>query len=299
VEQSNSEMERQRAVQWQKDDEWNRQVTELFSKGSYSDAGSILNLWMGEFPGSARALEYRSRMEEIRRGLKACTLAMAESRYQDALNVLEGVEKINPTDPGLSELRKQIDAGIAAARATLTVNRLGAKANILLDGRPIGSEGEIANEKIGIGYHTLVIENDAGIVASRSQEFFEGQGVALVYDVAGRYVRPMSEADRGLLSQRRAMEEVHSFSMDHDHGVLRGSCRGELRVSFYEVIYKPSSGSHGFRLPFKILHLRVDGKIASLLYASDNKNFQSFKFPDEQAALMLKKTWDELKSLSR
>ena len=95
------------------------------------------------------------------------------------------------------------------------------------------------------------------------------------------------------------MEEVHRFEIEHDHGLLRGSCRGVLSVDYFDVAYKPSSGWHGFRIPFRLLKLRVEGKSVELLYASDNKHFQSFKFQDEQTAEKFKRIWEGLKAIVR
>jgi hypothetical protein len=67
---------------------------------------------------------------------------MAENKYPEALIALSSAERVNPSDPNLAELRRQTESRKAAARATLTVHRLAAKANLLLDGRPIGKDGE-------------------------------------------------------------------------------------------------------------------------------------------------------------
>jgi len=113
-------------------------------------------------------------------------------------------------------------------------------------------------------------------------------------------VRPMAESDRDSLAKRRAMEAVHSFELDHPHGVLRGSCRGMLLIDYYDIAYKPSSRGHGFRMPFKLLSLdRVDGKTVELFYVADGKHFQTFRFQDEIAVERFKRVWSELKNLNR
>jgi serine/threonine protein kinase len=299
-EQARREEEQQKVAQKQKEDEWDRQSTLLFERGKYSEAGGVLSAWLAENPGNTRAQEFSTKIDEIQRNLKTHASAMAEGRYSDASQALHNAEKFNPADPSLVELRRQMDSRKATARATLTVRRLGAKANILLDGRPIGKDGEIENEVIPIGNHTLSIENDGGLVASKSQEYFEGLRYSLVYDTNKLNLRPMVEGDRELLAQRRAMEEVHRFDLDHAHGVLRGSCRGVLSIDFYDIAYKPSSGTHGFRIPFKLLKLsRVDGKSVELFYISDSKHFQSFKFQDDRELERFKQVWSDLKALAR
>ena len=297
-ERARQEEEQQKAIQ-KREEEWNHKVTELFALGKYNEAGSALSGWMAEDPGSFRARDFNGRVQEIQRGLRAYSTAMAESRYQDALGALAAVERINPADPGIAELRRQVEARRATARATLTVYRLGGRGTLLLDGKPVGNDGEISSESIAIGSHTIAIESDGNIVVSRNQEFFENQGVSLVYDLAKKNMRPMAEADRELLSLRNAMEAVYRYAVDHPHGILRGNCRGVLSISYSDVLFKPSSGSHGFRIPFSQLKARSEGKSLDLLYASDSRQFQSFKFPDAQTAENFRQKWGELKSLTR
>jgi serine/threonine protein kinase len=296
-EQLRREEEQQKGALKQKEEEWNRQLSEFFARGKYNEASGALALWLSENPSSARAQELNGRIQEIQRYLKSYSAAMAESRYLDALNALNNAERLNPADPSIAELRRQTESRKAAAKAIITVHRLGPKATLLLDGHPIGKDGEIENESIPIGSHTLAIENGGGMIASRMQEYAEGQRVAFVYDLVKQTLRPMTDADRGLLAQRKAMEEVEQFTLEHDHGVFRGSCRGMLSINSLDVAYSPSSGSHGFRIPFKLLKLKPDGKSASLYYISDNSHFQTFKFQDVKTAEKFKQKWDELKSL--
>jgi hypothetical protein len=169
----------------------------------------------------------------------------------------------------------------------------------MLDGRPIGSDGEVENESIPIGNHTLAIENGGGLVASRSQEYLEGQHVTFVYDLAKLNLRPMSDADRESLAQRKTTGQVHRFELDHEHGALRGSCHGVLSIENLDVVYKPFSGSHGFRVLLRLLTLSGEGKSVDLSYISDGKRFQTFTFEDEQSAERFKQIWSELQSAAR
>jgi serine/threonine protein kinase len=280
----------------QKEHDWTRQVTDLFEAGKYNKAGNILNLWLSEDPGNPRAQEFVARNDEIQGIIKYYSSAITENRYQDALAALDRAEELNPQDSTFPELRQQVETRKAAARASLTVRRLGAKAKILLDGKLIGKEGEASNENVPIGSHTLAVENEGTSVSSKIQNMREGEELAFVYDLAGHYVRPMIESDRELLARRTLTEEVHHFPVEHLHGTLRGSCRGELLISYLDAAYKPSSGSHGFRIPMKLLRLRSDGKSIDLLFVSDGSRFQGFKFPDLQTAEKFKLKWDELKS---
>jgi serine/threonine protein kinase len=91
--------------------------------------------------------------------------------------------------------------------------------------------------------------------------------------------------------------EVERFSLAHDHGMFRGACRGVLSLSSLEVTFSPTSGSHGFQIPFKLLKLKADGKSLDLYYLSDNSHFQTFSAADEQTADKLTQKWNELKSM--
>ena len=109
----------------------------------------------------------------------------------------------------------------------------------------------------------------------------------------------MIESDQILIDRRKAIEDVYSFTSEHQHGIFRGNCRGELIVSAYEVVYEPSSGPHGFRIPFKLLKLERDGKTIDLVFISDNEHFKKFEFDDEQTAARFRQTWNKLKSMPR
>ena len=280
-----------------KEEAWDRQFASFFSQGKYKEADHVVGLWRGELPESAGVQKSGAKIREIQTRISASTSAMEESRYHDALAELSIVERINPTDPNVSVLRTEIESRMASARGTLTVYRLGDKATLLLDGNGIDSDGEVQGKSIPIGSHTIAIKKDGYLVTSRSQELFEGQTMALVYDLAQRNIRPMIESDRVLLAQRKAMEETYSFTLEHSHGIFRGNCRGELVIGYHDIVYRPSSGAHGFRVPFRLIELKRDGRSIDLYFVSDNEHFHEFKFDDEQAALKFNQAWKSLKAL--
>ena len=299
-ERGQKEEEQQIKMRRQREEDLGRQASDLFARGKYGEAAGALSVWLAEYPGNPSARELGAKIAEAQRSYSIYASAMAERRYQDALGALKNAERVNPADPNWTDLRRQAEARSAAARAVLTVHRLGGKATVLLDGRPVGKEGEVEDESLTVGNHVIAIANDAGMLASRSQEYLEGQHVVLVYDLAKLSVRPMADSDRDSLAKRRAMEEVHSFELDHPHGLLRGSCQGILSIDYYDIAYKPSSGGHGFRMPFKLFRLgRVDGRTIELFYVADGKHFQTFKVPDEIAVERFKRVWSELKNLDR
>lgn len=296
-EQALRDQEAVQSARRQKEEEWNRQLNALFVNGKYGDAEGVLNQWLAENPASGSAQAFGSRLGEIQRNLRGYAAAMGENRYQDALLALGNAERLNPADYNLAEMRRRVEARKSAARASLTVHRLGPGAGVLLDGKPVGTDGELEGESVPIGNHTVSIESNGTTMASWRQEFLEGQRVVLVYD--RQSVRAMAEADRTLLDQRKAIEEARSFDAEHTHGTFRGSCRGVLSVNYVEVSYKPSAGVHGFRVPFKLLKVRVKGRTVVLLNASDNSPFQTFKLRDEQTASKFGRSWEELTAYNR
>ena len=76
------------ATRRQKEDEWTRQVAALFANGKYSEAEGVLSLWLAENPGNWNAQQFGTKLGDIQRNLKTYTAAMAENRYQDALNAV-------------------------------------------------------------------------------------------------------------------------------------------------------------------------------------------------------------------
>jgi hypothetical protein len=96
------------------------------------------------------------------------------------------------------------------------------------------------------------------------------------------------------LAQRKAVEEVCVFDVKHGHGTFRGNCRGLLMMDFLDIAFRLSAGSHGFRIPFKLMKLSIKGRVIGIDYISDNRNFQNFKLRDKQAAEKFKRSWDGL-----
>jgi serine/threonine protein kinase/tetratricopeptide (TPR) repeat protein len=276
---------------------WSRQVENLYRRGKYPDALGLLERWLAENPGSSSAHEWQGKTGDAQHVLQDFIQAFNEKRYRDATTALARLEQMNPVDPNVAELRRQVESRKVSARAFLTVYRTGEAASLNLDGQPLGSKGEAENESITIGIHTITVKNKNGLNLTNSYEFSDGQRLSLVYDTAQADLRVMSEADRELVKNRKTMEQVHRLDVEHYHGVFRGSCKGDLLLSGLEVEYRPGSGSHGFRVPFKELKLRIRGKSIELLQASDGKEFQSFKVQEEGAAKRIQELWNKLETL--
>ena len=175
---------------------------------------------------------------------------------------------------------------------------MGTEGELFLDGQPIGAKGEIINERVPIGNHIVSIESNGNPIASRDQKYIEGQEVTLIYDLEEPTLRPMVESDIELLARRKIMDKVHRFDADHKHGMLRGSCRGVLLVGYYNFEYKPFSGQHEFRIPFKLLRIsKIDGRSIELSFVSDNKHFQNFEFQDDDSVKRFMSVWRDLITL--
>jgi serine/threonine protein kinase len=281
-----------------KEGAWNGQFTNFFSRGEYKEAENVVGLWSNSIPNSAKARESGEALREVQSRIAASLSAIQDRRYGEALSELSVARRLNPSDPNVTALQGEIESRMASAKGSLSVLRLGDRGAVLLDGRRIGSDGEVRDTSVSAGSHTVAVEKDGYLVASRTHEFVEDQTMTLVYDLAQRSLRPMVEQDRDLIAQRKIMEEVHSFRVEHNHGFLRGSCSGVLLVGYHEVVYRPDEGNHGFQVPFNLLKIERDKNIVDLFFISDNEHFQKFKFEDEQAAVLFSQVWHRLKSLS-
>jgi len=249
---------------------------------------------------------------QTRKRLYHVSFLIDSGKLQQAGTEIDKLQMIYPSMPEVLALRRRWQSAVSIQeqghqeeeqRETIQKPRedaLGAKATLLLDGRSIGKEGEIENRSTAAGRHAPAIANGGGLVASRDQEPFEGQRATSVPDSAGPNLRLMGDSDRESAAKKKAMDAVHTFELDHEHGIFRGSCHGVLAIDFYDIAYKPSSGWHGFRIPFKLLRLgRIEGKSVELFYISDGMHFQTFNLQDNRAVEQFKQVWGELKNLAR
>jgi serine/threonine protein kinase len=110
----------------------------------------------------------------------------------------------------------------------------------------------------------------------------------------------IEDADNQPNAIQQDSSEVHSFDLDHRHGLFGGSCRGVLLMGCQSIEYNPFSGQHGFRVPLKLLKIsRIDRKSVKLSFVSDNKHFESFKFQDDNSAERFYQVWDNLKTVQQ
>jgi serine/threonine protein kinase len=111
---------------------------------------------------------------------------------------------------------------------------------------------------------------------------------------------PIEDADIQPNAIQQDSSEVHSFDLDHRHGVFGGSCRGVLLMSCQSIEYNPFCGQHSFRVPRKLLKIsKIDRKFVKLSFVSDNKHFESFKFQDDTSAERFYRVWEDLKTIQQ
>jgi hypothetical protein len=169
----------------------------------------------------------------------------------------------------------------------------------LFDGQPVGTSGEVINQTVNVGIHQLALRTDRGSQVTQTHDFVEGQSALYVYDASLPILRPMLDSDRSLIAERKMKEEVHRVQVEHNHGILRGNCRGELQISYYDVTYRPAAGSHGFNIPFRDLRLRTEGNTLHLLLAGTNREFAQFRTAEAETAGLVAQIWEKLKALER
>jgi len=277
--------------------ELERKAEDLFKQGKYDDARGIIELRLAEAPSSSNVQALRTQVGEALSSLKAYQTAISGKAYEDALNAVTRLEKVNPADPSLSELRRRVESSKAAARATLSVYRLGEAGSLSLDDQPIGDESEIENRKVPIGRHKLSVKNKQGKQSSANLDCVEGQDFVFVYDSATPTLRPIAPADRELLKVRRMREATHPFAVEHTHGFLKGNCTGSLIISGIQVAYKTEVQGHSFTESFRDLKLTVKEEKIEIVVARGTKH--SFKAADAKQAAAIKQLWDQLEKLGK
>jgi len=90
---------------------------------------------------------------------------------------------------------------------------------------------------------------------------------------------------------------VHRFTVEHLHGLLRGSCSGELSISGLRVEYRPRQGNHGFAAPFSAMKMKLNDDKIELLESGQAKT-QVLKAPAAETK-RIKELWDNLEKLGK
>jgi hypothetical protein len=158
----------------------------------------------------------------------------------------------------------------------------------------------VIGSSVGIGSHTLVVKSGSGKQKSVHIELFDGANPTYVYNLATMEFSPMTESDRETIKIRKEREKVRSFRVQHTHGMLRGSCSGDLAINGFRVEYRPSqSGGHAITHTFAGLSLRLDGDKVELKEVAGNKDVGVFKASNADEAKSIKEWWDTLEKLSK
>ncbi len=279
-------------------DEWNSQAGEKFKQGRYGEALTILEQWLSAAPQNAQAQDLQRQASLAQQSQRAYDTHMAQRNYDEALRAAAQLEKINPADPSVAELRKRAEARKAAAKATLSIYRLGEPASLFLDDEPLGTAGELEDRVVSAGRHKVTVQVSSGKQSTWTADLSEGQKVILAYDAAALSLRPMVDADRELLSMRKIREEVHSFEVEHRHGILGiTKCTGILKISGLRVEFR--SPDHALDTTFANVRLKNANNDRIELETVDTKQSWSFKMRDAAQAKAVKELWDRLTKLGK
>jgi hypothetical protein len=224
--------------------------------------------------------------------MRAYEAASAANRYDDALAALARLAKANPSDPAAGELNKRMEARKASAKAVISIFRLGEAASLFLDDQLVGT-GDMENRSIRVGRHKIAIKTRRG-ETSLTRDFVDGENKSFVYDSAPAQpeLREMVPGDREVMNRRAFREEVVRYRVEHTHGLLRGSCTGDLRISGTVVEYQGSDPKHVYSIPFRSLKLTVRDDRLEFVDVHNEK--YSFKASDAKTARTIKERWDRL-----
>jgi len=290
------ENEKEEAQKQLRIDELRKKASDFFTQGKYDDAQTVLNELLREEPQNAQASSLRTQISRAQTALKDSEAAIARKNYAEALNAIALLQKANPSDPIIPALRKQIDDSRASAHATLSVHRLAELATLFLDDQPIAA-GELENKTVSIGSHRLSVKNAQGKQSVINLDLTEGLKVDLIYDASVPEIRYFTAADRALLEKRKLREETHTYQVEHNHGALRGKCKGVLTISGTSVSFKTTETDHSFSYRFEQLKL-VRNKERFELSAQDNKKF-TITLPDATKAEEANQIWEKLLRLAK
>lgn len=276
----------------------------LFAQGKYGEASKVIEQWVLAAAQNSRAQSLQHQAQQALQSLKTYETRLGERAYDDALAAVAQVEKINPADPQIAELRKRAEERKAAARGTISVSRISRPGKLTLDGSAVGTDGELENKSIAIGRHKLAVEGSSGKQASLTIDVGEGQTAAFVYDIGAPELRPMIDADRALLARRKFLEQTSSYEVEHRH--LLGKCTGTLTISGSKVEYRGSDKSHSFERPISELRLsyragedKIELQAVGRTPGSSSGPSWTFKLAKAAQAAEIKELWDKLQKLLR
>jgi tetratricopeptide (TPR) repeat protein/tRNA A-37 threonylcarbamoyl transferase component Bud32 len=292
------QLEKDRAEQAQKQkriDGLSAQADAHFKQGKYAEARAVIDQWIALAPQNPAAQALLNQTSQAMQHLRAFESALAEKTYDEALKAVAQLEKVNPADPAIAEMRQRAEGHKASARAVISIYRLGFPGVIAIDDEVVGNESELENRPVPIGRHKISVTIN-GKQISRTADFQDGQREAYVYDHAAMELRPMVEADRALIARRKALEQVNRYDVEHRH--LLGKCTGILSISGLKVSYQASEKSHSFDRPLTGLKITVRDKDDKVeIQTADGKQSWSFKARDAAQAAEIREHWTRLLKL--
>ena len=84
------------------------QAETLFREGKYAQLPTALDEWLIADPQSARALQLREQLKELQAQQQRFESAAKIKNPDEGLKALQQIERINPSDPRLAELRQRL-----------------------------------------------------------------------------------------------------------------------------------------------------------------------------------------------
>jgi serine/threonine protein kinase len=85
-----------------------RQAETLFREGKYAQLPTALDEWLIADPQSARALQLREQLKELQAQQQRFESAAKIKNPDEGLKALQQIERMNPSDPRLAELRQRL-----------------------------------------------------------------------------------------------------------------------------------------------------------------------------------------------
>jgi len=182
------------------------------------------------------------------------------------------------------------------ARAYLTVlpGRGVDRANLLLDGNPIGKDGQVTRQPITIDQHKVAARASrwGEHTLTTDKYLANGENLELVYD--GSELRKMNQKDKSV-PPPKPQEETRKFNVSHPHKIGfigRGKCTGTLTISSSVVQYMPSEGDHGWLWdPRSIVSITMDGEKTIVIKTNDNK--KEYTVNDAKDARAILEFWEK------
>jgi hypothetical protein len=220
----------------------------------------------------------------------------------DELNRLIGVNSSDPNAKSLQELSEK--KGKARARLTVLPLRGANRANLLLDGKRIDTDGQVTSLPITIDQHTVSVRTPryGELPFTTEQYLAEGEAIELVYDDS--VLRKATQEDKILPPSEPQEETSRKFDVKHPHNKVlgisfNGNCRGTLNVSSARIQYATKSADHNNSWEAQtIVSLTVEGGKTLIIKTKDN-NIYKYEAEDAKSAKEIQEFWKKVQKTAR